>query len=210
MACNSCNSNHSDNALADGRFRRALWIALWINAAMFLIEIAAGINAASASLLADAIDFLGDSANYVISLCVLSMGVLWRARAALIKGATMLVFGCAVLGKVCWDTFYGQLPEPVTMGVIGVLALAANTSVAIILYSFRSGDADMRSVWLCSRNDAIGNIAVLLAAAGVFSSGQAWPDLLVATIMGGLAVSAGYSVIRQASQEIKTAKPAAT
>jgi len=209
MACSSCNSNHSDNALKDGRFRRALWIALWINAIMFLIEIVAGINAASASLLADAIDFLGDSANYVISLCVLSMGILWRARAALIKGSTMLIFGCAVLAKVCWDAFYGQLPEPVTMGVIGFLALAANLSVAIILYRFRSGDADMRSVWLCSRNDAIGNIAVLIAAAGVFSSGQAWPDLIVAAIMGCLAVSAGYSVIRQALQEIKAAKAAA-
>lgn len=204
MAGSCCNANHAKSALEDGRFRRALWIALWINASMFIIEIIAGFNASSASLLADAIDFLGDSANYVISLSVLSMGMLWRSRAALIKGSTMLLFGIAVLLKVLWDAFYGQTPEPVTMGVIGLLALIANVTVAIMLYTFRSGDADMRSVWLCSRNDAIGNVAVMIAAAGVLGSGQAWPDLLVAAIMGLLATSSGISVIRQARQELKS------
>ncbi|WP_415882298.1 cation transporter [Neptuniibacter sp. QD72_48] len=204
MADSCCNANHSKSALEDGRFRRALWIALWINASMFIIEIIAGFNASSASLLADAIDFLGDSANYAISLSVLSMGMLWRSRAALIKGSTMLLFGIAVLLKVLWDAFNGQTPEPVTMGIIGLLALVANVTVAIMLYTFRSGDADMRSVWLCSRNDAIGNVAVMIAAAGVLGSGQAWPDLLVATIMGLLATSAGISVIKQARQELNT------
>lgn len=202
MAGSCCNANHTKSALENGRFRRALWIALLINASMFFIEIVAGFNASSASLLADAIDFLGDSANYVISLSVLSMGMLWRSRAALIKGSTMLLFGVAVLLKVLWDAFNGQTPEPVTMGVIGFIALVANVTVAIMLYTFRSGDADMRSVWLCSRNDAIGNIAVMIAAVGVLGSGQAWPDLLVATIMGLLATSSGISVIRQARQEI--------
>ncbi|WP_415901954.1 cation transporter [Neptuniibacter sp. QD29_5] len=204
MAGSCCNANHTKSALEDGRFRKALWIALLINASMFIIEIIAGLNASSASLLADAIDFLGDSANYVISLSVLSMGMLWRSRAALIKGATMLLFGIAVLLKVLWDAFNGQTPEPVTMGIIGLLALVANVTVAIMLYTFRSGDADMRSVWLCSRNDAIGNVAVMIAAAGVLGSGQAWPDLLVASIMGLLATSAGISVIAQARQELES------
>ncbi|WP_415911568.1 cation transporter [Neptuniibacter sp. QD37_11] len=204
MASSCCNANHAKRALEDGRFRKALWIALLINASMFIIEIIAGLNASSASLLADAIDFLGDSANYVISLSVLSMGMLWRSRAALIKGSTMLLFGIAVLLKVLWDAFNGQTPEPVTMGIIGLLALVANVTVAIMLYTFRSGDADMRSVWLCSRNDAIGNVAVMIAAAGVLGSGQAWPDLLVATIMGLLATSSGISVIKQARLEIKS------
>ncbi|WP_415895110.1 cation transporter [Neptuniibacter sp. PT34_22] len=204
MAGSCCNANHTKSALEDGRFRKALWIALLINASMFIIEIIAGLNASSASLLADAIDFLGDSANYVISLSVLSMGMLWRSRAALIKGSTMLLFGIAVLLKVLWDAFNGQTPEPVTMGVIGLLALIANVTVAIMLYTFRSGDADMRSVWLCSRNDAIGNVAVMIAAVGVLGSGQAWPDLLVAAIMGLLATSSGISVIKQARLEIKS------
>ena len=204
MAGSCCNANHTKSALEDGRFRKALWIALLINASMFIIEIIAGLNASSASLLADAIDFLGDSANYVISLSVLSMGMLWRSRAALIKGSTMLLFGIAVLLKVLWGAFNGQTPEPVTMGIIGLLALVANVTVAIMLYTFRSGDADMRSVWLCSRNDAIGNVAVMIAAAGVLGSGQAWPDLFVATIMGLLATSSGISVIKQARLEIKS------
>lgn len=206
MAGNCCDANHSENALKDGRFRRALWIALWINAGMFFIEITAGLNAASASLIADAIDFLGDSANYVISLSVLSMGMLWRSRAALIKGSTMLLFGIGVLVKVTWDVFNGVTPEAITMGAIGFLALVANVIVAVMLFTFRCGDADMRSVWLCSRNDAIGNIAVMIAALGVFGSGQAWPDLLVAAIMGGLAISAGLSVIKQANAEIRNEK----
>ncbi len=203
MAGSCCNSNHSESALTNNRFRKALWVALWINASMFLVEILASSHSGSASLLADAIDFLGDAANYVISLSVLSLGMLWRSRAALIKGATMLLFGLGVLAKVVWDIFHGVTPEAMTMGVIGFLALIANVIVAVLLFTFRSGDADMRSVWLCSRNDAIGNVAVMIAAAGVFGTGQAWPDLVVATIMGCLAASSGYSVIRLARKEMQ-------
>ena len=209
MAGCSCDAKHSEDTLKNGRFRRALWIALWINASMFVVEIIAGFNASSASLLADAIDFLGDAANYVISLSVLSMGMLWRSRAAMVKGSTMLLFGLFVIAKVVWDFIHGTTPEALTMGAIGFLALIANLTVAILLYTFRSGDADMRSVWLCSRNDAIGNVAVMIAAAGVFGSGQAWPDLLVAAIMGSLAITAGLSVIKQAKREmiqVKTVK----
>jgi Co/Zn/Cd efflux system component len=163
----------------------------------------AGWNAGSVSLLADAADFLGDAANYGVSLLVLSMALVWRSRAALVKGATMGIYGVFVLAQAAWNGFNGIVPEAYTMGVVGALALAANVSVAVMLYAFRDGDANMRSVWLCSRNDAIGNIAVILAAGGVFGLGAAWPDLLVAVIMAGLGLSAARSVITQARAELK-------
>ena len=165
-------------------------IALAINAAMFIVEVVGGFNASSVSLMADAIDFFGDAMNYAISLLVLSMSLMWRARAALVKGITMGLFGLFVLASALWSFMFGKVPEPYTMGLIGMLALVANASVALMLYAYREGDANMRSVWLCSRNDAIGNLAVILAAVGVFGSGSAWPDLLVALIMAGLGLSA--------------------
>ncbi|MBC9070687.1 cation transporter [Thauera sp. CAU 1555] len=184
------------------RFRRALWVALVINALMFGVEIVGGLKSGSVSLLADAVDFAGDAANYGLSLAVLSMGLLWRARAALVKGLTMAAYGVFVLGKTAWAAVHGVPPEPVTMGVIAMLALFANLVVAALLYAYREGDANMRSVWLCSRNDAIANVAVGAAALGVMGSGSAWPDLLVAGVIAGLALSAGHSVVRQARSEI--------
>ncbi|HEY0846996.1 MAG TPA: cation transporter, partial [Noviherbaspirillum sp.] len=159
-------------------------------------------QSSSSSLLADAIDFFGDAANYGVSLLVLSLGALWRSRAALAKGLTMGAFGIFVLAKTTWSIASGTLPEPVTMGVIGLLALAANLSVAGFLYAFRDGDANMRSVWLCTRNDAIGNVLVMFAAAGVFSTQSGWPDWIVAGVMGALALSAAISVVRHARQEM--------
>jgi cation diffusion facilitator family transporter len=182
--------------------RRVLWIALAVNAAMFFVEIGAGVAAGSVSLLADAIDFFGDAANYAVSLFVLSMALAWRARAAMLKAASMLLFGAAVLGRALWSAASGEAPEPVTMGLVGALALAANLGVGWLLYRFREGDANMRSVWLCTRNDAIGNVAVLLAAAGVFGTGTRWPDLAVAAVMAALALWAGASVLRQARSEL--------
>lgn len=187
-------------------FRRALWIALWVNLAMFLVEGVASFQSGSVSLMADAIDFFGDSANYLLSLSVLSMGMLWRGRAAMVKGVTMSVFGIAVLARAIWVAQSGVTPEAITMGAVGTLALAANVSVAWILFRYRSGDSDMRSVWLCSRNDAIGNVAVMLAALGVFGTGTAWPDLLVAAIIGSLAVTSGISVVRHARSDISEAR----
>jgi Co/Zn/Cd efflux system component len=183
-------------------YRRVLVIALVVNAAMFLLEIGAGLAAGSVALLADAIDFFGDAANYALSLSVLSLGLAWRARTALLKAATMLAFGALVLGRAAWAAWHGTVPEPMTMGAVGVLALAANVGVGVLLYRFREGDADMRSVWLCTRNDAIGNLAVLGAALGVFGSGTRWPDIAVAVIMAMLAVGAGVSVLRQARGEL--------
>jgi Co/Zn/Cd efflux system component len=127
-----------------------------------------------------------------------------RARAALFKAATMLLFGAAVLGRAAWAAWSGAPPQALTMGVIGMLALAANVGVGVLLYAYREGDANMRSVWLCTRNDAIGNVAVLLAALGVFGTGTRWPDLLVAAVMALLALTAGLSVLRQARQELRT------
>lgn len=185
------------------RYRRVLWAALIINVVMFAIEIGAGLQAGSVSVLADAVDFFGDAANYGIALLVLGMALTWRARAALFKGLTMGAFGVFVLGRAAWSAATGVVPEPVTMGAIGALALLANVSVAAMLYAWREGDANIRSVWLCSRNDAIGNLAVMAAALGVFGSGSGWPDLAVAGVMGVLALSAARSVIRQARAELR-------
>jgi len=186
-----------------------LWIALIINFAMFAVEIGAGLSAASVSLLADAIDFLGDGANYAVSLLVLNMALAWRARAALLKAASMAAFGVFVLGKAAWHLWSGVMPEPFTMGIIGALALAANLAVAWMLYAWREGDANMRSVWLCTRNDAIGNVAVMLAALGVFGTGSALPDLFVAAIMGTLAIAGAIAVMRQARIELRSTGTAA-
>ncbi|ODU20419.1 MAG: cation transporter [Sphingomonas sp. SCN 67-18] len=186
----------------DKAWRRVLWIALAINAAMFLVEMAAGIAAHSASLRADALDFLGDVANYAISLGVAGMALVWRARAALAKGATLLLLGLWVIGSTVSLAIAGILPAAETMGAIGVLALVANLACALMLWRHRNGDANRRSVWICSRNDAIGNIAVVLAALGVFGTGTLWPDILVAAILAGLAVSGGVQIIGHARAEL--------
>ncbi|MCE3270852.1 MAG: putative Co/Zn/Cd cation transporter [Ramlibacter sp.] len=184
-------------------YRRILWIALAVNALMFLLEVGGGVSSGSVSLLADAIDFFGDAVNYGLSLAVLAMGLAARARAALFKAATMILFGVAVLARAGWAAWNGEPPQALTMGVIGTLALLANVGVAVLLYAYREGDANMRSVWLCTRNDAIGNVAVLVAAVGVFGSGTRWPDLLVAAAMAALALTAGLSVMRQARRELE-------
>jgi Co/Zn/Cd efflux system component len=181
----------------------ALWIALVVNAGMFLAEIAAGVAAGSASLQADAIDFLGDAANYAISLGVAGMAITWRARAALLKGYSLAVLGTAVLVSAAWHAYAGTLPQAETMGIVGILALLANAAMALMLFRFRTGDANMRSVWICSRNDAIGNLAVLAAAAGVFGTGTGWPDLIVAAIMATLGISGGWQIVQQAAGELR-------
>jgi Co/Zn/Cd efflux system component len=199
----SAGHNHDLDTTTDSpRYRKILWVALVVNAAMFAVELGAGFKSGSVSLLADAIDFFGDAANYGVTLAVLSMGLTWRAWAAVLKGASMLAFGLFVLGRTAWVTMHGATPEAITMGTVGLLALAANVGVAALLYAYREGDANMRSVWLCSRNDAIGNVAVMLAALGVLGTGTRWPDLLVALVMAALAIAGGWSVIRQAHGEI--------
>jgi Co/Zn/Cd efflux system component len=204
MAC--CHDDHcsAPKATLDSpEWRRALWIALAVNGGFFLAEIAAGIAAGSASLQADALDFFGDAANYAVSLGVAGMALAVRARAALVKGATLVAFAAWVLGSTAWHALAGTLPEAEVMGVVGIAALAANAGVALMLYRFRSGDANMRSVWICSRSDALGNLAVVLAAAGVFGTGTGWPDVIVAAVMGGLGLWGGWQIIDQARAELR-------
>ena len=191
-------------------WRRALWVALTVNGLMFLGEIIAGAAAGSASLQADALDFLGDAANYAIGLGVAGLGLTWRARAALVKGWGLLALGLWVLGSTVWHLTAGTLPRAEVMGVVGILALLANAGVAVMLFRFRQGDSNMRSVWICSRNDAIGNIAVVAAALGVFGTGTGYPDVVVAAIMAGLGISGGWQIIRQARGELGHGAPLAS
>lgn len=202
MAC-SC-SHESAPIKPNSKFRMALWIALWINLSMFLVELIGGAYAHSSALWADSLDFFGDAVNYGISLAVLGASLYWRATVALIKGLTMAAFGLVVMAKVIYAYLLGIPPEAITMGIIGAIALLANVITAVILYTFRDGDSNMKSVWLCSRNDAIGNIAVIFAAIGVFGTGSLWPDMIVAVIMASLGLTAGYQVVKQALQERRT------
>ena len=205
MSDNCCaDAAGTGDALNDKRWRRILWIALILNAAMFFIEMGAGVQADSRALQADALDFFGDAANYAISLGVAGMALAWRSRAAMFKGITILLFGLFVMGSALWAFANGTAPVAETMGIVGALALLVNVGVALMLYRYRTGDANMRSVWLCSRNDAISNVAVIAAALGVAGTGSAWPDLGVAAIMSGLAITSGIQIIWQARDELKS------
>jgi len=184
-------------------YRRVLWAVLAINAVMFVVEIGAGLAAGSAALQADALDFLGDAANYGISLFVVGMALRYRAMAALAKGSTMGLFGLWVIGTVLWHATHGTLPSAFTMGAVGSAALAANAVTFGLLWAYRGGDANMRSAWICTRNDVLGNLAVLLAAAGVFGTGTGWPDIIVAAIMASLALQGAWVVVRQSLSELR-------
>ncbi len=201
-----CPSDSVAEKANDPVLRRVLWIALLANFTMFLVEIVASRLGDSMSLQADALDFLGDSANYAISLFVVGMALTARAKASLFKGATMALFGAWVMGSAVYRAIVGSAPDPSTMGSVAVAALIVNVTVAALLYRFRNGDSNKQSIWLCSRNDAIGNIAVMLAAAGVFASGSRWPDLLVAVIIAALNISAAAHVVRLAHAEIRTSR----
>jgi Co/Zn/Cd efflux system component len=182
-------------------YRRVLWIALGVNLAMFIVEMIPGLSAGSVSLQADSLDFFGDTANYAISLFVAGMVIRNRAIAALGKGLTMGLFGMWVLASSVWKGFAGAPPEATTMGVVGFAALAANALCFVLLRAYRSGDSNMRSAWLCSRNDLIGNCAVLVSAIGVARTGAAWP-VLVAAVMAALALQRAAVVITQARAEL--------
>jgi len=190
----------------DDAYRRVLWMVLAINAAMFAVEVIAGLVAGSAALQADALDFLGDAANYAISLLVAGMALRYRASAALAKGATMAAFGLWVITTVVWHAVHGTLPSALTMGTVGGAALVVNVASFGLLWAYRHGDANMRSAWICTRNDILGNLAVLLAALGVFGTGTGWPDIVVAAIMALLAIQGAALVIRQASAELRFGK----
>ena len=199
----SCCGGQADGLAPEGDYRRVLVFVLALNATMFGVEMIAGVFAGSISLQADALDFFADAATYAITLVVLGWGPLWRSRAGLLKGLAMGLFGAWILAKTILGFGAAQAPDSGVMGAVGLLALAANVASATLLYRFRSGDSNMSSAWLCSRNDAIGNVAVIAAASGVWMTGTPWPDLAVGAVIAGLALSASARVIRQAGGELK-------
>ena len=202
MGANCCHDDANFGG-ASRQLKRALWIVIAINAVMFVTEITAGVAAGSQALQADALDFFADSATYAISLMVLGASLRVRARAALFKGASLALMAAWILGSTAYKTFSTDIPEAEVMGIVGFAALIANLISVLLLLKFRDGDSNMRSVWLCSRNDAIGNVAVMLAASGVWASATAWPDLIVATAMASLFVWSSTQIIRQALGELK-------
>jgi len=182
-------------------FRRALWIVIAINAAMFVVEMTAGALAGSQALKADALDFLGDTFTYAISLFVIGMSLRVRATAALLKGVSLAAMGLFVLGSTAHQVLVLGVPSAPVMGIVGVLALCANMASVLVLMRYRDGDANVRSVWLCSRNDAFGNVAVVVAAGAVWASGSAWPDLVVAGTLASLFLWSAFHIVRQALAE---------
>jgi Co/Zn/Cd efflux system component len=205
MASCGCDNDVKFDGLS-AAYRRALWAVIAINGAMFLVEMAAGMLAGSQALKADALDFLGDTATYSISLFVIGMPLVWRARAALVKGLSLGAMGLWVLGATAYHVLVLGIPRAEVMGAIGLLAFVANLTSVLLLLKFRDGDANIRSVWLCSRNDAIGNVAVILAASGVWATGTAWPDLIVAGVMATLFLWSSGQIARQALAELRTEK----
>lgn len=200
--CGHCADEREPGA-GDPGFRRVLWIALAVNSTMFVVEVGASLPARSLSLQADALDFFGDAATYAVTLLVLGMGPVARSKAGLTKGAGMGLFGLWVLGNAVYRAFAGAAPDPFIIGPVALLALGANVAVAAMLYRHRSGDSNRSSVWLCCRNDAIGNVAVFGAAAAVYLTGAGWPDLAVAAAIAGLNLVASRRVVRQAIAELR-------
>lgn len=187
-------------------YRTALWWVIAINGVMFLVELAAGSISGSRALLADSLDFFSDTATYTLSLLVIGYPLRVRAMAALIKGFSLAIMGVGVLAFTVWQVFMQGVPEAHIMGWVGVAALLANLASVFILLRYRSGDSNVRSVWLCSRNDAIGNVAVILAAILVAFTGRAWPDLVVAGLMASLFLRSAFLILNQAFSEIRQAQ----
>lgn len=205
MSGGCCGSDAKFDGVSN-EFKRALWAVIAINGAMFFIEMAAGAFAGSKALQADALDFLGDTATYALSLYVIGMTLKVRATAALAKGLSLGAMGLWVFGSTAYQVLVLGVPSAEIMGGIGLLALTANLASVWILMRFKDGDANVRSVWLCSRNDAIGNVAVIMAAVGVYLTGTAWPDLIVAALMAGLFLWSAGQIIKQARQELADAR----
>lgn len=209
MAASCCDSGCSGPvSLADERYRRILWAALGINLAMFVAEIVASLTSASVSLRADALDFLGDAANYALALAVFGAALRWRASAAFLKGGVMGAFGLWVAGSAIYRVIDTAVPQAEVMSAVGFAALAANLAVAALLYRYRWGDSQALSVWLCTRNDCLVNLAVIAAGAGVWASGTPWPDIAVAAAIAGLGLSSAIRVIRRALREMRVSTAA--
>lgn len=205
MSAGCCGNEVEFDGLS-AAYKRALWAVIAINGTMFLAEMVAGFFAGSQALKADALDFLGDTATYALTLFVIGMPLIWRARAALLKGLTLGAMGLWVLGSTAYHVLVLGVPQAEVMGAVGFLALSANLTSVLLLLKYRNGDANVRSVWLCSRNDAIGNVAVILAAGGVWATSTAWPDLIVAGIMASLFLWSSAQIVRQARHEMEHAR----
>jgi cation diffusion facilitator family transporter len=195
-----CGENQNFDGMSDS-YKRRIWIIIALNATMFVVEMAAGQMAKSQALQADALDFFADAVTYSISLAVIGASIKVRSMAAMAKGLSLLAMGFWVAGATIYRVFYNGVPEAEVMGLIGFLALAVNMTSVLLLVAYKDGDANVRSVWLCSRNDAIGNIAVMIAALGVWGTATAWPDLIVAGIMAGLFLTSAIQIISQARRE---------
>jgi cation diffusion facilitator family transporter len=189
-------------------YKRRLWLVIAINAAIFAVEIGAGALSGSQALQADALDFLADSMTYGMSLAVIGLSAQTRATVALAKAASLTGMALWVLGSTAYHVLVLGVPHAEIMGAVGVLALAANLASVLILVRYKDGDANVRSVWLCSRNDAIGNVAVMLAAGAVWLTGTKWPDLIVAALMAGLFLTSSTQILRQSLHEIRHRHPA--
>jgi len=187
-------------------YKRVLMVIIAINFGMFFVEFFGGLASGSMALLADSLDFLGDSATYTISLIVIGMPLAVRAKAGLFKGLSLFAIAAWVLGSTFYRVFVEGVPEALTMGAIGVAAFAANVISAALLLKYKDGDSNVRSVWLCSRNDAIGNLAVIVAASGIAATDAAWPDLLVAGIMGSLFIHSATRIVQQSWAELSEEK----
>jgi Co/Zn/Cd efflux system component len=207
-ACHDHGHGHDHVDASSHGYRAILWIALALNGAMFVIELAAGLDEGSVALQADAIDFLADSMTFALTLFVLGRALAWRASAGIAKAAMMSAFGLWVIATAVRQAMSGGIPTPEVMGVVGFMALGVNLACAALFFRHRKGDSNRRSVWLCSRNDAIGNVLVILAGAGVFATDTAWPDIGVGLVMALLELSSAYLIFRQAFGEMRLARAA--
>ncbi|MFN3636395.1 MAG: cation transporter [Rhizobium rhizophilum] len=203
-----CGHEHAPFDGMSDIYKRRLWMVIAINAGMFAVEMTAGQLARSQALQADALDFFADAVTYGISLAVIGASLKTRSMAAAAKGISLFLMGLWVFGSTIWRVFYGGVPEAPVMGIIGFLALAANVTSVLLLMSYKDGDANVRSVWLCSRNDAIGNVIVMIAAVGVWGTATAWPDLIVAGIMAGLFLYSSILILSQSLAEWRAGEPA--
>ena len=179
------------------------WV-LAINAVMFVVEFGFGLLSRSSALMTDSLDMFGDAAVYGFSLFALNRGAIWRARAGLSKGVIMAIFGIVVLGQTIYRFLIASVPVAETMGAIGALALAANATCLFLLYRHRADDINMRSTWLCSRNDIVSNFGVIIAAVLVGLLNSGWPDLVVGVAIAGLFLKSAYEVVGEAKDELRS------
>lgn len=196
-----CCDNDNGSPGTDAKYRIVLWLCLLSNAGMFVLQTTASYQALSVSLLANALDFFSDAANYGISLFVLSKSLKAKTSAALFKGVSLGMVGLWVAYETLLHALEPRVPMPLIMTLVSLLGLAVNVGCAALLYRYRGGDSNRQSVWICSRNDAIGNIAVILAAGAVYITATAWPDIIVAAILGFLALSGARQIIKNALKE---------